>query len=115
MKTIKHHNFFGYFGNAVDNLKTNSEYDDAKFLKLKSKLTMSSGKPTKTLVFLEQIHSADIFIIDQNTQLEWPLNLRKITGDAIITNQENIGIGVATADCRPLFLYDPITKTLAVI
>ena len=35
--------------------------------------------------------------------------------DAIITNQRNIGIGVVTADCLPVLLYDPVQSVIAAI
>ena len=35
--------------------------------------------------------------------------------DALITNQKNICIGITTADCVPILLYDPINKVFAAI
>ena len=115
MTLIHNKNFFGYFGNANDDLKTQGNYENQKFEKLKSLLTTNTQQPIKTLFFLEQTHSADVFAIDNNTKLLAPLEIRTNNGDAIITNQKNIAIGVATADCLPLFIYDPTNEVIAVI
>lgn len=115
MKIIKHKNLYGYFGNAKDDLKVNGNYKNSNFLMLSKKLLKLSNTSLKTLFFLEQKHSNLVHIIDKNSELKSPLDLHNIEGDAIITNQKNIAIGIATADCLPLFLYDPTMNVIAVI
>ena len=34
-------------------------------------------------------------------------------GDAIITNQPNIALGILTADCAPILFYDPKINMIA--
>ena len=36
-------------------------------------------------------------------------------GDAIVTKIKNIGIGILTADCAPILLYDPDKKIIGCI
>ncbi|PKN03200.1 hypothetical protein CVU75_03485 [Candidatus Dependentiae bacterium HGW-Dependentiae-1] len=36
-------------------------------------------------------------------------------GDYLMTNVPHVGIGIMTADCLPLLLYDPATKSIAAI
>lgn len=115
MKIIKNKNFYGYFGNNKDDLKVNGTYKNSNFLLLYKKLIKLSNTPLKGLFFLEQTHSNLVHVIDKNSELKSPLDLHNIEGDAIITNLKNIGIGVATADCLPLFLYDPTMNVTAVI
>ena len=115
MKLINNLDFRGYFGTQEDDLKTSAEYDIKKFITLQNKLSKIDNTPLPQLFFLEQTHSSIIQVIDQNSHLQKPIDIHNIEGDAIITNQKRIGIGVATADCLPLFLYDPETKTIAVI
>lgn len=55
--------------------------------------------------FLKQIHS-DI-IIDYNGKV--------IEGDSIITNKKNIALGVFTADCVPILLYDNEKDVIAAV
>ena len=40
---------------------------------------------------------------------------KKLKGDALITNVKNIAIGVLTADCVPIFIYDKNLKIISVI
>src|SRR3990167_2221972 len=99
------------FGNAHDNVRTNLAYCDQRFLSLKNKL----GENVKTLFFLKQTHSADVFVIDEFYNPRSPLDLFHHDGDAIITNQKNCAIGVVTADCLPVVLYDRKNNVIAVI
>ena len=39
----------------------------------------------------------------------------KLDGDAIVTKCKNIGIGILTADCAPILLYDPRKKIIGCI
>lgn len=70
------------------------------------------------LLFLpKQSHGDSICVIDkdflnQNVEIQKD-QLNNI--DAIITNVKNIGIGVATADCVPILMYDPRCQVLAAV
>ena len=49
---------------------------------------------------INQVHSNKIFFINKN-------NFNKeFYGDGLVTNEKNIAIGVLTADCAPVFLFD---------
>jgi len=39
----------------------------------------------------------------------------KLPGDAIVTKIKNVGIGILTADCAPILLYDPQKKIIGCI
>jgi len=39
----------------------------------------------------------------------------KLPGDAIVTKIRNVGIGILTADCAPILLYDPKKKIIGCI
>lgn len=54
---------------------------------------------------LNQIHSDFIFVYDGDLH----------DGDALITNKQNIGIGVFTADCVPILVYDPVKEAIGAI
>jgi len=64
-----------------------------------------------------QTHEDKICIIDKEflskTEEEKLSSLNGI--DAVITNEKNIAIGVSTADCVPLLIYDPHLHVLAAI
>lgn len=55
--------------------------------------------------YMEQVHS------DIVTEYDEKIN----KGDAIITDKRNIGIGVFTADCVPVLIYDRNKKVVAAI
>ena len=55
--------------------------------------------------FLHQTHSEDIYIYDGIVQ----------EGDGLITDKKGIGIGVFTADCVPVLIYDEKRKVIAAV
>ena len=62
----------------------------------------------KKLVLLKQIHSNKFHFLNKNYK-------RKLVGDALITNQKKIIIGVLTADCVPILIYDKNHKIISAI
>jgi len=69
------------------------------------------GKNSKSIFLLHQVHSNNLIFIDKN----FKFNKKKIKADAIITNQKNIPIGVLTADCVPVLLYEKKKNIIAAI
>ena len=65
----------------------------------------------RKLILLNQIHSNKFYFIDKN----FKSNKKKLKGDALITNVKNIAIGVLTADCVPILIYDKNHKIISVI
>lgn len=64
---------------------------------VKKKLSTNSTK----IILTHQLHSNKFNFIDNKTNLK-----KKLIGDALITNQKKIPIGILTADCVPILLYD---------
>jgi polyphenol oxidase len=63
------------------------------------------------IMYLFQVHGDEIHVVDES-------NYRNICGkdgDAIITKEKNISIGVFTADCVPILIVDSVTKVIAVV
>ena len=54
----------------------------------------------KKLILINQIHSSKVIEIKKSN-----LN-KKIDADGIITSLDNVALGVLTADCAPIFIYD---------
>ena len=69
------------------------------------------GCSEKKLVLLNQIHSNRYSFIDNN----YKFNKKKIKGDALITSTKKVAIGVLTADCVPILIYDKKLKIVSVI
>ena len=65
----------------------------------------------KNLLLLHQIHSNKFYFIDKNKKF---LN-KKFKGDALITNKQKIALGILTADCAPIFIYDKKLKIISAI
>ena len=66
------------------------------------------GCKKKNLILLNQIHSNKIFYIKK-------IKKKKLTGDGLITNQKGIALGILTADCIPILIYDNKQKIIAAI
>lgn len=66
---------------------------------------------TDEIIYLKQIHSDKILKYSRN-DLE---SIKDNEGDAIITNEKNVIIGVFTADCVPVILVDKVRMISAVI
>ena len=79
-----------------------------KNLKIVSK---KIGCSKKKLVLLHQIHSNKFNFIDK----KYKFNKKKIKADALITNIKKVAIGVLTADCAPILIYDQKLKIISVI
>ena len=59
------------------------------------------------LVTLYQVHSADAIAVDQ----PWEINANP-KADAIVTRNPGIALGILTADCAPVLLFDPEAKVI---
>lgn len=108
-------NFIGYFGSIIDNLYTKNQYDPHHFLNLIHKIEKQTNKKINALSFPKQIHTAEVIVIDHVKNIQKPLHLFYKKADALITKEKNIAIGVVTADCLPIFLYDPVNHAIGVI
>jgi polyphenol oxidase len=60
-----------------------------------------SGK-NDALITLNQKHSNKVICFENEKNLK-----NKLDGDAIVSKVKNVGIGVLTADCASILLYDP--------
>lgn len=74
-----------------------------------SKLLSLMSDIDKPLVLMEQRHGAQV-ILNPSYQKETPV----FGVDGIVSNQRNALFGVVTADCVPLYFFDPILKIIAV-
>ena len=64
----------------------------------------------KKLVLLNQVHSNKFHFIDNRYNFK-----KKLKGDALITSSKKIAIGVLTADCVPVLIYDKNKKIISAI
>ncbi|MEN9918302.1 MAG: peptidoglycan editing factor PgeF [Bacteroidota bacterium] len=80
-------------------------------------LSSALGIEEENLITPYQTHEDKILVVDSSFLEATDLEKSKLSYaiDAIITNKKNIGIGVGTADCVPILLYDPAKQVLAAV
>jgi len=66
---------------------------------------------SKNLALLNQTHSDKFYFINKN----YKIKNKKFKGDALITNVNNIALGILTADCVPILIYDKNEKIISAI
>ena len=59
----------------------------------------------KNLILLNQVHSNTVYFVSKNPK-------KKLTGDSIITNKKGVALGILTADCAPVFIFDPVNNLI---
>jgi len=62
------------------------------------------------LITLNQIHSNKVIYFENASSIK-----NKLPGDAIVTKIKNVAIGILTADCAPILLYDHSKKIIGCI
>jgi len=60
------------------------------------------------LVLLNQTHSNKIYSLNKVPK-------KKLIGDALITSKRKLALGILTADCAPIFIFDPYKNIIAAI
>ncbi|MCX7926790.1 MAG: peptidoglycan editing factor PgeF [Candidatus Omnitrophica bacterium] len=91
--------------------------DKQQVIQARRQFLQRCGIELEELVCANQIHGCQIVRIDTPDKGKGAFD--KATAidstDALITNQRRIAIGVLTADCLPITLYDPDTKSIGII
>tara|TARA_B110000027_G_C16037454_1_gene263757 strand:+ start:91 stop:852 length:762 start_codon:yes stop_codon:yes gene_type:complete len=87
---------------------SDNKKDVSKNLRIVEKKIKSNSNK---IILLDQIHSSKYYYIDKKSKY----NNKRFEGDALITNKPNTPIGVLTADCAPILLFDKKNKIVAVI
>ena len=73
----------------------------------------SIGIENGSLFLVNQVHGDEIFILeDQDFACS---EVRKISADALLTQLHGKPIGIFTADCLPILVYDPRLKVIGAI
>ena len=76
-------------------------------------LTRAFSINQASLVIPRQVHGSDILVIcEPNEDFSHFLS---VEGDAVITNQPDIMIGVCVADCVPILICDPEKQVIAAV
>jgi YfiH family protein len=102
-----------YFGDKRDHLFppftiTQPLIEMAPFLHLKKAMLVDN------LVFLHQVHGVNGLTITSPEQAS-RVQPFSIDGDYLITNAPRVGIGILTADCLPIIMYDSFQHVIAIV
>ncbi len=108
------HGFFNKLGGYSDGIykslncgigsKDKKKNINRNLKKVCKKINCSKNK----LILLNQIHSNKVFLINK-------IPKQKPIGDALITSKNKFALGILTADCAPIFIFDPKMKIIAAI
>ena len=98
----------GYYKSLNCGLGSNDKKNNViKNLQLVSK---KMGCEEKFLITLNQSHSNKVLYFENQNTVE-----NKLPADAAITKIKNIAIGILTADCAPILIYDPNKKIIGCV
>ena len=78
-----------------------SKDNKKNILKNLQKVSEKVGVKIKNLKLMNQTHGNKVIVVDKNNK-----RLKRFGSDAIITNIKGYALGVVTADCVPIILYD---------
>ncbi len=67
--------------------------------------------PPGGVATVSQIHGTHVVVMDK----KWNPLAKRPCGDAIITAEPHLAIGILTADCVPVLLYDPCSGVIAAV
>lgn len=77
----------------------------------RAELSRATGGSFRSLAWVKQIHGAGVVVVDEDFINDKHLK----EADALVSNLTDVLIAVRTADCLPVFVWDPAHKTMAVI
>lgn len=89
------------------NLGTNTADTPANITANRRHLFQQMNWPTDQFAGAHQIHSNKVWVAEQPGMYDGY--------DALITQQAGLAIGVTVADCCPILVYDPVSRSVAAI
>ena len=99
-----------FFSDKKDgNLAFHVEDNEINVIKNRKNLALKLGYNYEDLVYMNQIHSSNIIVVDENSP--------KLVDncDSIITRSKNLPLMVMVADCIPILMFDDKKGIIAAI
>ena len=91
--------------------------NDFRVLQNRRALADAVGVDLLQFTLAQQSHSANVAIVDETGRgrgaAEYETALPNT--DGMVTNAENVCLGVQVADCVPILLYDPVQRVIAAL
>ena len=114
-KNLKHIFFSkknGFSNGIYKSLNCGVGSNDKKINVLKNikYVTKKMGCKKNSLITLKQVHSSKVIYFKSYSNIK-----NRLRGDAIVTKVKNIPIGILTADCVPILLYEPQKEIIGCI
>ena len=114
-KNLKHIFFSkknGFSNGIYKSLNCGVGSNDKKINVLKNikYVTKKMGCKKNSLITLNQVHSSKVIYFKSYSNIK-----NRLRGDAIVTKVKNIPIGILTADCVPILLYEPQKEIIGCI
>ena len=90
--------------------------DKAKIVSNRQELLKSLNLEDYSIVLANQTHSCNISVINDTTSRGWEdENSAIVDTDALMSNQKGVLLGILTADCVPVLLYDTQKEVISAI
>lgn len=106
------HGFFNRNGGVssgfCESLNTSFRINDLKENVLKNREIVAKTLGFDSIFTMQQVHESDVLIVDKNTYPDQK-------ADAMVSNQNNLLLGVQTADCVPVLLFDYVNNVIGCI
>lgn len=101
--------FYTFTDKNDGNLAFHVEDNEINVIKNRKNLALKLGYNYEDLVYMNQIHSANIIVVDENSP--------KLVDncDSIITRSKNLPLMVMVADCIPILMFDDKQGIIAAI
>ena len=101
--------FYTFTDKNDSNLAFHVEDNEINVIKNRKNLALKLGYNYEDLVYMNQIHSANIIVVDENSP--------KLVDncDSIITRSKNLPLMVMVADCIPILMFDDKQGIIAAI
>ena len=101
--------FYTFTDENDGNLAFHVEDNEINVIKNRKNLALKLGYNYEDLVYMNQIHSANIIVVDENSP--------KLVDncDSIITRSKNLPLMVMVADCIPILMFDSKQGVVAAI
>ena len=101
------------FGGSLA-LHTGEEVE--KIICNRQEMAKALGAGNAAFVLANQTHSDHVYVVTDRLTRGWSEQESAVAAcDALITAQKDVVIGVLTADCVPVLLYDPVKEVVAAV
>jgi YfiH family protein len=116
-KNLEKYNLTAFFTTKDSNFKLDFSLalhtgQDKNIILQNRKILKESLKKEFKFITLSQIHSSKVYEVKEKKEIGWT-QISPIEADGLITNLKGIVLGILTADCVPIVLFDPKNRAIA--